>query len=76
MDEAERFCKQAEELVAPTESRVSRLWLGPLYTEVLLALNKRAEAQVKLTAYQELVAASQSPRFVAEAERLARLVAA
>jgi hypothetical protein len=50
---------------------VSQLWLGPLYIEVLLAQNKRAEAQEKLTTYQDLVAGCQSPRFVAEAARLA-----
>jgi tetratricopeptide (TPR) repeat protein len=74
LDEAERFCRQAEELVAPTESRVSRLWLGPLYIEVLLAQNKRDEARAKLGAYQALVAECQSPHFATEATRLARLV--
>ena len=76
LEEAERVCRQASELVEPTESRVSRLCLGPLYIEVLLARNKRDEAREKLTAYQELVAGCQSPRFAAEAIRLARLVAA
>lgn len=74
LDEAERVCRQAEELIAPTESRVSRLWLGPLYIEVLLARNKPDEAREKLTAYQALVADCQSPRFVAEAARLENLL--
>ena len=31
LEEAERLCRQADELVAPTDSRVSQLCLGPLY---------------------------------------------
>ncbi|HEV8428186.1 MAG TPA: protein kinase [Pyrinomonadaceae bacterium] len=71
IEEAEQLCRQAEELVSPTDSRVSRLWLGPLYIEVLLAAHKRDEAVNKLTAYQALVAECQSPRFSNEATRLA-----
>jgi hypothetical protein len=61
-------------LIAPTESRDSRIWLGPIYIEVLLAQNKRDEAREKLTAYQTLVAECQTPRFANEATRLAALV--
>ena len=68
--EAEQVCQQADELVSPTESRVSRLWLGPLHMDVLLAQGKRDEAREKLTAYEALVADCQSPRFTAEAARL------
>jgi tetratricopeptide (TPR) repeat protein len=75
LDEAERVCRRAEELIEPTESRVSRIWLGPLFIQVLLAQNKRDEAREKLTAYQALVAKCQTPRFVAEAARLASLFA-
>jgi tetratricopeptide (TPR) repeat protein len=71
IEEAEQLCRQAEELVSPTESRVSRLWLGPLYIEVLFAAQKRDEAAKKLKAYQALVAECQSPRFTSEATRLA-----
>jgi tetratricopeptide (TPR) repeat protein len=71
IEEAEQLCRQADELVSPTESRVSSLWLGPLYIEVLLAAQKRAEATRKLTTYQALVADCQSPRFTSEAARLA-----
>jgi tetratricopeptide (TPR) repeat protein len=74
IDEAEQLCRQAEELIAPTESRVSRLWLGPLYIEVLLAAQKRDEAATKLAAYQQLVTECQSPRFSNEASRLAALI--
>lgn len=72
--EAERLCATAEDLVSPTESRVSQLWLGPLYIEVLLAQGKRDQAAAKLATYQELVAECQSPRFKAEAARLASLL--
>jgi tetratricopeptide (TPR) repeat protein len=74
LDQAADVCRKAEELVAPSESRVSRLWLGPLYIEVLLAQDKRDEAREKLLAYQSLVAECQTPRFTAEATRLATLV--
>ena len=70
-EEAERVCEEAEEFIAPTESRISRLWLGPLHIEVLLALKKNDEAARKLSDYQALVAECQSPRFTAEASRLA-----
>ncbi|MGH9968424.1 MAG: protein kinase domain-containing protein [Pyrinomonadaceae bacterium] len=43
VDEAERLCEVAVELVCGTESRVSRLWLGPLYIEVLMAAAERAD---------------------------------
>ncbi len=74
MNEAEQFCRQADELVGPTESRVSQLWLGPLYIEVLLAQAKGDEAADRLRTYQSLVADCQSPRFAAEAERLAHKI--
>jgi len=88
-DEAERLCAAASELVSGTESRLSRLWLGPLYIESLLAAGRRAEAEGKLdeaaakremaaghlARYQELVADCQSPRFIREAARLAELIA-
>lgn len=74
LEEAERLCREADDLVTPTESRVSQLWLGPLYIQVLLAAEKREEARDKLTAYKALVADCQSPRFTTEADRLASLV--
>ena len=72
--EAEAVCRQADELVSPTESRVSQLWLGPLYIEVLLALGKKDEAVERLTAYQALVSECQTPRFTSEAHRLAKKI--
>jgi len=74
IEEAEQLCRQAEELISPTESRVSRLWLGPLYIEVLLAAEKPSEATTKLAAYQQLVANCQTPRFTSEATRLAQML--
>ena len=74
LDEAERICRQADELVSRTESRVSRLWLGPLHMDVLLAQGKRDEARAKLPAYESLVAECQSSRFTAEAARLKSLL--
>jgi hypothetical protein len=68
------LCAEALELVAKTESRISRLWLGPLYVEVLLAAGKRERAAEHLAEYRALVAECQSPRFTAEAARLAKLV--
>jgi hypothetical protein len=89
LDEAERLCAAASELVSATESRVSRLWLGPLYVEVLVALAeraaaggrpdeaaaRRAQAAEHLARYRELVAVCQSPRFTREAHRLAEVIA-
>src|SRR5262249_3336595 len=47
MDEAETECRAAADLIAPTESRVSRLWLGPTYIEVVLENAARLEKQGK-----------------------------
>jgi tetratricopeptide (TPR) repeat protein len=74
LDEAERLCVLASDLVEPTESRVSQLWLGPLYVRVLLAKNKRGEAAEKLAAYQILVSECQSPRFRKEADELTEML--
>src|SRR5215204_4798898 len=71
--EAEDVCRHADELVSPTESRVSQLWLGPLYIQVLIARDKKAEAAQRLEKYKALVAQCQSPRFTAEASRLTGL---
>jgi len=74
LDDAQRVCNEAEEFLAPTESRVCSLWLGPLHIQVLLAAHKRDEAAQKLAAFQTLVAQCQSPHFTAEAARLAKLI--
>jgi len=74
IEEAGRLCQEADELVSPTESRVSQLWLGPLHIEVLLAQGKSAEAVEKIAPYRKLVSQCQSPRFTREAERLTDLL--
>ncbi|MDQ5844739.1 MAG: hypothetical protein M3539_05530, partial [Acidobacteriota bacterium] len=88
LDEAERLCAESLELISATESRVSRLWLGPLYIQLLLAISeqasaagdaekaatKRAEAANHLERYTKLVASCQSPRFSREVERLSKLL--
>ena len=73
LEEAEEVCREADALVAPTDSRVSQLWLGPLYIKVLVALGKRDEAGERLARYKDLVAQCQSERFKAEASRLTGL---
>ena len=88
LNEAERICAEAQALVGPSESRVTQLWLGPLYLEVLLELAKHArlngdeklasqkmgEARQMITPYEELVRNCQSPRFSNEAKRLRELI--
>lgn len=85
LNEAERLCAEAAALIDPTESRVSKLWLGPLHLDVLLdqkelansendhdaATRKLSEAKQLLAIYEELVADCQSPQFKRQAERLA-----
>jgi tetratricopeptide (TPR) repeat protein len=85
LDDAERTCAEILKLVADTESRVIRLWLGPVYIGVLHALSQRAEAagdakeaaakleeaRNHLDRYSKMVAICQSPRFSGEAKRWA-----
>src|SRR4030095_8637708 len=88
LNEAERVCEAAAALIEPTESRVSGLWLGPTYLEVLLEQKKLAEsendevtaekrldqARSLLADYEELVENCQSPRFTNEAKRLGEVI--
>jgi tetratricopeptide (TPR) repeat protein len=88
LEEAERVCREAFEFVGPTESKVSQLWLGPLYVDVFvasatfarsagdpeLAEAKLDEARKHLDFYQGLVNECQSPRFSGEAARLRLLL--
>lgn len=90
LDEAERVLAKGLALVSETESRVSRLWLGPLYIEVLYRLYQRAkeageldraasklaEAKDHLQRYGKLVAVCQSPRFSREVDRWAAILGA
>jgi tetratricopeptide (TPR) repeat protein len=88
LDEAERVCAVIAELLSETDSRVCKLWLGPLYMDVLLAEAEEADDDVKpdiaaakrrlalsqLESYEQLVALCESPRFTREAERLAEVL--
>ena len=89
LDKAEATCATAADLIGPTESRVSKLWLGPTYLEVLItnarrletegkseeAAAKLAQARTQLAEYRQLVSECQSPRFTKEAERFAEILA-
>ena len=84
LDEAERLCAAASDIVSDTESRVSQLWLGPLYIEVLIDVAKKLRSENKLDEaaarlefagellkrYQQLVSECQTQHFVREAARL------
>lgn len=84
--EAEAVCAAIAAVIADTESRVSRMWLGPLYMDILIAAARElaaqgepAAAETKLSLakellgpYQKVVAESHSPHFKNEAVRLAR----
>lgn len=86
LEEAEQMCAAAYELIRGTESRVSHLWLGPVYLDVLItnadchkqegrtqnAAAKLTHAREYLKEYQRLVEECQSPRFKKEAERFAQ----
>jgi tetratricopeptide (TPR) repeat protein len=81
LDEAERLCAEILDLVEKTESRFIRLWLGPLYIEVVLAISKScetgakdAEAAGKLDEAAERRAEASSKRGLAE-QLLARYTA-
>lgn len=70
LDRALQLCDEVLELLAGMESKVSRLAMGPLHVEALLAANRRDEAREILSRYESLVAECQSPRFAREASRL------
>ncbi|HEY6045429.1 MAG TPA: tetratricopeptide repeat protein, partial [Pyrinomonadaceae bacterium] len=84
LDEAEKLCAAASDIVSVTESRVSQLWLGPLYIEVLIDVAKQLESEHKLdeaaaklkfagellTRYQQLVGECQTQHFVRMAAQL------
>jgi tetratricopeptide (TPR) repeat protein len=88
LEEAERVCREASAFLEPTESKVSQLWLGPLFVDVLVAAATFGQtagnselAEEKLTAakkhlefYQGVVKECQSPRFTREAQRLRVLI--
>ncbi len=82
--EAEQLCAAAFDFVWGSESRVTQMWIGPLYLNVLIAVAHELKSQDRiddaeakltrakeiLTGYRELVSVCQSPHYVREAERL------
>jgi len=71
--EALRRCDEVLAITSETESRVGRLWLGPIHVEVLLALGRREEAASRLDVYSEMVASCQSRQHTEAVARLRAL---
>jgi tetratricopeptide (TPR) repeat protein len=74
VEETVRLADEILEMTAASESRVSRLWLGPLHVEALFALGRRDEARAQLASYAALVSDCQSPYFSREVARLEGMV--
>ena len=74
LDEAIALCDQVVELTEGKEPKVSRLWLGPLHVEILVAAGRLEAARNCLRAYGALVRECQSPHFTREAARLQSLI--
>lgn len=74
LDETLRLCDELLGLLGEGESRVSRLWLGPLHIEALHLAGRDEEARRRLAEYEAIVADCQSPRFAQEAIRLRELI--
>jgi len=72
--EAVRLCDEVLELIGDAESRVSRLWLGPLHVEALWMAGRHEDAKQRLREYEALVADCQSPRCEREVARLKKLM--
>ena len=75
-DEALRLCEEILALTASVESRMTRLYIGPMHVETLLALGRGDDARATLATYAGMVAQCQSPMFTREVERLRSLVGA
>jgi tetratricopeptide (TPR) repeat protein len=76
LDEAIRLCDEVLDLYRGLQSRVARLWMGPVHIEALLQAGRHAEAGERLKEYEAVVAASQAPRCEREVVRLRNLLAA
>ncbi|HEX9424724.1 MAG TPA: protein kinase [Pyrinomonadaceae bacterium] len=74
LDETLRLCDEILEFLGEGKSRISRLWLGPLHIEVLLASGRREEASQRLAEYEALVSDCQTPRCEREVVRLKKLL--
>jgi hypothetical protein len=76
LNEASALCDQVLELTAGKETRASKLWLGPLHVQILVAAGQLEAAGDCLRVYDALVRECQSPYFVGEVARLKSLVSA
>ena len=76
LNEAIALCDEVVELTAGKEPKVSRLWLGPLHVNVLVAAGQVEAARDCLRAYDALVRECQSPYFTREVARLQSVVSA
>lgn len=74
LDEAIRLCDEVVELTDGKEPKVSRLWLGPLHLDVLVAAGQLERARDCLRVYDALVRECQSPYFTREVARLQSLI--
>jgi tetratricopeptide (TPR) repeat protein len=70
LDEALRLCDEVLELTAGLEPKVTRLLMGPLHVEALLAAGQGDRARRELASYERLAAGCQSPQARREAARL------
>jgi tetratricopeptide (TPR) repeat protein len=74
INEALRLCDEILEFLGEVESRISRLWLGPLHVEALFSSGHREEAARRLAEYEALVSECQTPRCEREVVRLKELL--
>jgi tetratricopeptide (TPR) repeat protein len=74
LDEALQLIDQTLAMLATSEAKGTRLWIGPVHVETLLALGRRDEAREVLGVYAGVVAECQSPYFTREVVRLRGLV--
>ena len=66
--------EDAMQMTEDSEGRATRIWMGPVHVETLLALDRKDEARKQFDAYAALIAEVQSPYFASEVKRLRELV--
>jgi ATP/maltotriose-dependent transcriptional regulator MalT len=74
LDETLRLCEETLELLGEGQSRISRLWLGPLHIEALLLSGHREAADQRLSEYEALVSKCQAPGREQDVVRLKELL--
>jgi len=75
IDEAIRLCETVHGLLEGKDAKVSRLWMGPLHVEALVAAGRNDEARARLAEYSAVVESCQSPFFTRELARLSARLA-